>query len=208
MRDQNTTSGTSQPAATSAHPPQVRVSDATPELCATPESRPWRAAAKFPPPPSSVPAPNFAGEPLLPPVGAQEQPPGKRGGFFSLDPYKKYFDVDTADVLYRLRLACVPVGSRFMETVQENPDLCVRLPLALLYVGMTRPSPQVRPVLGRRDAGVPRSRERQLVHLLLVLATGADEPGSHVLVRRHQGVPVCCPLLRLHHRSAAHGASK
>jgi hypothetical protein len=105
---------------------------------ATPLSHVRRAAAKFPPPPGSVPPPDFSSQPLLPPPGESSQPAPK-GGFFSLEPYKRFFNVDTADVLYRLRLACLPVGSRFMETVQENPDLCVQLPpYALLCVGVTR----------------------------------------------------------------------
>ena len=48
------------------------------------------------------------------------------GALFSLKPYMQYFDVDTADVLHRIRLACVPFGSSFMTTVQDKPDLCVR----------------------------------------------------------------------------------
>lgn len=54
------------------------------------------------------------------------QPPAASsggGGFFSLKPYAVYFDVDTADVLHRMRLACVPFGSSFMTTVQDKPDL-------------------------------------------------------------------------------------
>ncbi len=35
--------------------------------------------------------------------------------------------MDTADVLHRIRLASVPFGSTFMTTVQDKPDLCVRL---------------------------------------------------------------------------------
>jgi hypothetical protein len=31
--------------------------------------------------------------------------------------------VDTADVLHRMRLACVPFGSSFMTAVQDKPDL-------------------------------------------------------------------------------------
>ena len=71
-------------------------------------------------------APDVPGGPSAFPTPPSVAPPAaSSGGFFSLDPYKRYFDVDTADVLRRLRLACVPVGSSFMTEVQETPDLCV-----------------------------------------------------------------------------------
>jgi hypothetical protein len=50
--------------------------------------------------------------------------PRASGGLFSLEPYKVYFDLDTADVLHRMRLASLPVGSNFTTAVQDNPDLC------------------------------------------------------------------------------------
>jgi len=50
--------------------------------------------------------------------------PRASGGLFSLEPYKVYFDLDTADVLHRMRLACLPLGSNFTTAVQDNPDLC------------------------------------------------------------------------------------
>jgi len=49
--------------------------------------------------------------------------PRASGGLFSLEPYKVYFDLDTADVLHRMRLACLPLGSNFTTAVQDNPDL-------------------------------------------------------------------------------------
>ena len=63
----------------------------------------------------------FPSVPVPPPPAAAASP--SRGGFFSLKPYAVYFDVDTADVLHRMRLACVPFGSSFMTTVQDKPDL-------------------------------------------------------------------------------------
>ena len=50
-------------------------------------------------------------------------PSSVSSSLFSLEPYKRYFDVDTADVLHRLRLACIPFGSAFATTVHEKPDL-------------------------------------------------------------------------------------
>ena len=62
----------------------------------------------------------FPSVPAAPPPAASSS---GGGGFFSLKPYAVYFDVDTADVLHRMRLACVPFGSSFMTTVQDKPDL-------------------------------------------------------------------------------------
>jgi hypothetical protein len=66
------------------------------------------------------PAAAFPSVPAAPPPAASSS-----GGWFSLKPYAVYFDVDTADVLHRMRLACVPFGSSFMTTVKDKPDLCV-----------------------------------------------------------------------------------
>lgn len=57
------------------------------------------------------------------PAAQPPAPSGGSGGYFSLKSYAVYFDVDTADVLHRMRLACVPFGSSFMTTVQDKPDL-------------------------------------------------------------------------------------
>ena len=51
-----------------------------------------------------------------------KQPPGS-GGYFSATRWQPYFNVDTADVFARIRLACIPVGSSFWRAVLDNPDL-------------------------------------------------------------------------------------
>ena len=76
------------------------------------------------------------GEPSFdapPPLPAAQRASGS-GGLFSLDPYKVYFDVDTADVLHRARLACLPLGSTFTTAVQDNPDLCARSRVSCLQL--------------------------------------------------------------------------
>ena len=73
--------------------------------------------------PPLQPAAAFPSVPAAPPPAASSS-----GGWFSLKPYAVYFDVDTADVLHRMRLACVPFGSSFMTTVKDKPDLCVASP--------------------------------------------------------------------------------
>ena len=70
--------------------------------------------------PPLQPAAAFPSVPAAPPPAASSS-----GGWFTLKPYAVYFDVDTADVLHRMRLACVPFGSSFMTTVKDKPDLCV-----------------------------------------------------------------------------------
>lgn len=42
---------------------------------------------------------------------------------FSIESYQKYFDVDTVDVLERLKRAVMPWKNDFFETVDANPDL-------------------------------------------------------------------------------------
>ena len=74
--------------------------------------------------PPLQPAAVFPSVPAAPPPSASST----GGGWFSLKPYAVYFDVDTADVLHRMRLACVPFGSSFMTTVKDKPDLCVASP--------------------------------------------------------------------------------
>jgi hypothetical protein len=69
-------------------------------------------SSAFPAPPSSAPAPS------APSTGLSS--------YFSVRSYSQYFDVDTADVVHRIRLASLPFGSTFMTTVQDKPDLCAR----------------------------------------------------------------------------------
>lgn len=42
---------------------------------------------------------------------------------FTVDAYKLYFDVDTSDVLERIRESLLPFKSSFMEMTANNPDL-------------------------------------------------------------------------------------
>ena len=83
-----------------------------------PDAAPPLQPAAFP----SVPA---APPPAASSSGGWFSSSSSSGGWFSLKPYQVYFDVDTADVLHRMRLACVPFGSSFMTTVKDKPDLCV-----------------------------------------------------------------------------------
>lgn len=48
------------------------------------------------------------------------------GGVLSVSRYASFFNVDTVDVLSRLRMACVPLGGApLAAALAENPDLCV-----------------------------------------------------------------------------------
>ena len=96
---------------------------------------PARRAAFAPPPPSAFRVPDLSSgaEPSFasPSTTLPAAPRASgSGGLFSLEPYKVYFDVDTADVLHRVRLACLPLGSTFTTAVQDNPDLCARFAAA------------------------------------------------------------------------------
>ena len=74
--------------------------------------------------PDAPPAPVHSSSFPAPPPSAPPPKSASPGGYFSIKSYAQYFDVDTADVLHRIRLACIPIGSSFMTTVQDKPDLC------------------------------------------------------------------------------------
>lgn len=90
------------------------------------------ALASSYPPPRDEPAP-FA-TPFAAPSYAPSAPSGfipnpnrpapGSGGIFSTSRYQPYFNVDTSDVLQRIRLASLPIGSNFVRAVAGNPDLC------------------------------------------------------------------------------------
>jgi protein YIPF1/2 len=42
---------------------------------------------------------------------------------FTVEAYKTYFDVDTSDVLERIRESLFPFKGSFQEKTAENPDL-------------------------------------------------------------------------------------
>ncbi len=53
---------------------------------------------------------------------SQESAPNTAYGFWQLEYYKKFFNVDTPDVLNRMRVATIPVTS-FKSQIENNPDL-------------------------------------------------------------------------------------
>lgn len=42
---------------------------------------------------------------------------------FSLDYYRQFFDVDTEQVIFRIRSSFWPINNKFMEQIQDKGDL-------------------------------------------------------------------------------------
>ena len=42
---------------------------------------------------------------------------------FSLDYYRQFFDVDTEQVVFRIRSSFWPINNKFMEQIQDKGDL-------------------------------------------------------------------------------------
>ena len=49
--------------------------------------------------------------------------PAPRGSMFAINYYRPYFDVDTADVLNRIKDSFIPISGNFVEKNAANPDL-------------------------------------------------------------------------------------
>lgn len=128
--------------------------------------------AGFPPPPQSL------YTPAAPPHAAPEpkRAPG-RAGYFSIASYTQYFDVDTADVLHRMRLACIPFGTSFASTVADKPDLCAAL---CAHSPPSDKEAQVWPLLDCRHAGVCLRGCWKHVLLPAGTAHGRQQPGLGV----------------------------
>eukprot|EP00245_Coleochaete_scutata_P010592 TRINITY_DN3754_c0_g1_i1.p1 TRINITY_DN3754_c0_g1~~TRINITY_DN3754_c0_g1_i1.p1 ORF type:complete len:301 (-),score=47.82 TRINITY_DN3754_c0_g1_i1:500-1402(-) len=60
--------------------------------------------------------------PLQPVVGEQPQA-ASRGSMFSVVYYRPYFDVDTSDVIERIRDSLFPFNTGFHEKTSANPDM-------------------------------------------------------------------------------------
>ncbi|GAB2277500.1 hypothetical protein Dimus_012207 [Dionaea muscipula] len=58
-----------------------------------------------------------------PVTGADESPSGGWFRAFSVAAYKPYFDVDTSDVLERIKESLFPFKGSFTEMISDNPDL-------------------------------------------------------------------------------------
>ncbi len=182
---------------------------------ARPLTRSGRAAPGFAQPPGlgyRVPdaAPSLQSS-AFPSVPTPQPPAASSGGgsLFSLKPYAVYFDVDTADVLHRMRLACVPFGSSFMTTVQDKPDLCVASPLSALRADAEAAprARQVRPVLDSCHASVHRGCRWKPVFVSGVPQARGHHARRGLGVRHQEGFAFCGALLRVHQLPAAFGAS-
>ncbi|CAN1783991.1 Protein YIPF1 homolog [Linum perenne] len=70
--------------------------------------------------------PRDADDSFSKPINPPADVPQQQGGWlrvFSVAAYKPYFDVDTADVLERIKDSLLPFNGSFTEKTAENPDL-------------------------------------------------------------------------------------
>eukprot|EP00039_Didymoeca_costata_P030525 m.30005 g.30005 ORF g.30005 m.30005 type:complete len:114 (-) comp8162_c0_seq1:52-393(-) len=49
--------------------------------------------------------------------------PWKSASCYTLDFYKRFFDVDTEQVLFRIRSSCWPIHNKFLSQIQGKGDL-------------------------------------------------------------------------------------
>ncbi|KAG6590392.1 protein YIPF1 homolog [Cucurbita moschata] len=70
--------------------------------------------------------PRDADDTFSKPISGSDEPPQQAGGWlqtFSISSYKQYFDVDTSDVLERIKDSLYPFKGTFNERTADTPDL-------------------------------------------------------------------------------------
>lgn len=68
---------------------------------------------------------SFSVDSFSKPVSGSSDEPQSSGWFraFTIDAYKPYFDVDTSDVLDRIKDSLLPFNGSFNEKTSDRPDL-------------------------------------------------------------------------------------
>lgn len=67
----------------------------------------------------------FSSDTFSKPVSGSSEPQQSGGWFkvFTVAAYQPYFDIDTSDVLERIKDSLLPFGGSFNEKTASNPDL-------------------------------------------------------------------------------------